>query len=71
MAWVVGSSMISRPCWRGWLSDQRPFPSVRGQTRRAVLKRFPYAVYYRQTNDQIVVLAVHGRQDPKRWQSRQ
>jgi plasmid stabilization system protein ParE len=51
---------------------ERPtsFPAVRDQTRRAVLERFPYAVYFRQTDDQLVVLAVHGRQDPKRWQSR-
>jgi plasmid stabilization system protein ParE len=51
---------------------ERPgsFPTVRDQTRRAVLRRFPYAVYFRQAENQIVVLAVHGRQDPKRWQSR-
>ena len=51
---------------------ERPvsFPTVRDQTRRAVLRRFPYAVYFRQNDNQIVVLAVHGRQDPKRWQSR-
>ncbi|MCC7178463.1 MAG: type II toxin-antitoxin system RelE/ParE family toxin [Acidobacteria bacterium] len=51
---------------------ERPtsFPTVRDQTRRAVLKRFPYAVYFRQTEGEIVVLAVHGRQDPMRWQSR-
>lgn len=46
------------------------FPSVHGQTRRAVLRRFPYAVYFREVSDAIVVLAVHGRQNPQRWQSR-
>jgi plasmid stabilization system protein ParE len=46
------------------------FPRVRGEIRRAVLRRFPYAVYFREDPDTIVVLAVHGRQDPKRWQSR-
>lgn len=51
---------------------ERPaaFPRVHGETRRAVLRRFPYAVYFRDTPDQVVVLAVHGRQDPRRWQSR-
>ena len=51
---------------------ERPlaFPRVRGETRRAVLGRFPYALYFRVTNDNIVILAVHGRQDPSRWQSR-
>lgn len=33
-------------------------------------KRFPYAVYFRLTSDAIVVLAVHGRQDPERWRGR-
>ena len=39
-------------------------------TRRAVLSRFPYAVYYRLAGEDIVVLAVHGRQHESRWQSR-
>ena len=39
-------------------------------TRRAVLSRFPYAVYYRITDDEIVVQAVHGRQHPSRWRNR-
>jgi len=46
------------------------FPRVRGETRRAVLTRFPYALYFRVTDEHIVVLAVHGRQDPARWQRR-
>ena len=43
---------------------------VRGETQRAILNRFPYAVYFRVADDDIVVLAVHGRQHPRRWQSR-
>lgn len=39
-------------------------------TRRAVLSRFPYAVYYRVVDEDIVVQAVHGRQHESRWQSR-
>lgn len=35
---------------------------VRGETRRAILTRFPYAVYFRLVGDDILVLAVHGRQ---------
>lgn len=46
------------------------FPRVRGETRRVVLTRFHYALYFRITDDNIVVLAVHGRQDPSRWQGR-
>lgn len=48
---------------------ERPlaFPRVRGETRRAVLVRFPYALHFRVTEENIVVLAVHGRQNPTRW----
>ena len=46
------------------------FPLVDGKTRRAVLRRFPYAVYYRVTDLAVIVLAVHGRQDPVQWKSR-
>jgi plasmid stabilization system protein ParE len=48
------------------LSYQR----VHGQTRRAVLRRFPYAIYFRVADENIVVQAVHGRQHPARWQTR-
>jgi hypothetical protein len=35
-----------------------------------VLMRFPYAIYFRVSDEAVVVLAVHGRQDPARWQAR-
>lgn len=46
------------------------FQRVHGATRRAVLNRFPYALYFRETDSEIIVLAVHGRQDASRWRSR-
>jgi plasmid stabilization system protein ParE len=47
------------------------FPYAHGETRRAVLRRFPYAIYFRVLADgAIVVLAVHGRQHPSHWQTR-
>ena len=46
------------------------FPIARGETRRAVLRRFPYAVYFRILDEDIIVVAVHGRQHPRRWQHR-
>ena len=52
------------------VSNPFMYPRVHGDTRRAVLERFPYAVYFRLTGEDIVVLAVHGRQNPRRWQSR-
>ena len=50
--------------------DPSRFRRVRGETRRALLDRFPYAVYFRATADDVVVLAVHGRQHPLNWQRR-
>jgi len=39
--------------------------------RRALLRRFPFAVYYRFHGDRVEVIAVqHQRRDPKAWQSR-
>ncbi len=47
------------------------FPLVRGDVRRAPLRRFPYAIFYIVEEDQTVVTAcMHFRRDPRRWQSR-
>jgi plasmid stabilization system protein ParE len=51
-------------------SSPLAFQRVRGETRRGVLRRFPYALYFRATTKEIIVLAIHGRQDPSRWQTR-
>ena len=50
--------------------DPRSFPLIHGQTRRLVLRRFPYAVYFREQGAEILLIALHGRQDPRRWQQR-
>lgn len=47
------------------------YPRVQGDIRRALVRRFPYAIYFRAMPDEIVVLAViHGRRHPRRWQPR-
>jgi plasmid stabilization system protein ParE len=47
------------------------YPLVRGDARRALLRRFPYAVFFVATADLVSVLAcLHARRDPKRWQER-
>ena len=39
--------------------------------RRALTRRFPYAVYYRIAGNDVVVLGIlHTRRDPRAWQSR-
>lgn len=47
------------------------YPLVRRNTRRALLRRFPYAMYFRIHGDIVVVVAcMHGRRNPRRWQGR-
>jgi plasmid stabilization system protein ParE len=47
------------------------YPVVYGTLRRAVVRRFPFAIFYEITTDEIQVIAVfHSRRDPKSWQSR-
>jgi len=47
------------------------YPRVHGETRRALVRRFPYAIYFRAMSDEVVVPAVvHGRRLPRRWRSR-
>lgn len=46
-------------------------PIIHHNLRRALLRRFPYAVFYLLETDRIVVTAVmHQRQEPKQWQDR-
>ena len=43
------------------------FPVMHRQTRRVLLRRFPYAMYYRLDGDLVIVVAcMHGRRDPRR-----
>lgn len=53
---------------------ERPasFPKVHGEVRRAILRRFPYGVFFRTTTEDIVILGIiHGRRHPRLWRSRQ
>jgi plasmid stabilization system protein ParE len=39
--------------------------------RKAVLRVFPYCIYYCVAGEKVVVIAVHdARRDPRRWQER-
>ncbi len=47
------------------------YPIVHRDTRRALIHRFPFGVYYKIEDETIVVLAVmHGSRDPHRWKAR-
>jgi plasmid stabilization system protein ParE len=44
---------------------------VHRTTRRAVVSGFPYAIYYKVENGEVIVLAViHSHRDSQDWQSR-
>jgi plasmid stabilization system protein ParE len=46
-------------------------PVIYRNTRRILLRRFPYAIYYRILNGDVVVVAcMHGRRSPRRWRGR-
>jgi plasmid stabilization system protein ParE len=47
------------------------FPVVHRNTRRAVIKKFPFGIYYRTEDDFVSIIAVmHGSRDPKSWKNR-
>lgn len=47
------------------------YPIVYRTLRRAVVRRFPFAVFYDVEADEIQIVAVfHSRRDPERWKSR-
>lgn len=53
--------------------SERPFiyPEILRDTRRALIRRFPFGIYYRIENDEIVVIAVlHASRSPRRWKER-
>ena len=53
------------------LSDPERYPVVCADVRKAVARRFPYAVFFRLRAGCLVVLAVfHGRRDPVAWHRR-
>ncbi len=44
---------------------------VHTKVRRALTRRFPYEVYFVETEESVNVLAVfHAKRNPKRWQER-
>ena len=47
------------------------FPKIKSNIRRALLRRFPYAVYFGVTRESVEVIAfLHQHQDPRTWEKR-
>ncbi|NOU01799.1 MAG: type II toxin-antitoxin system RelE/ParE family toxin [Gallionella sp.] len=52
-------------------NNPEQFPVLYRGTRKAVARRFPYCVYFRERNHRIVVVAVfHSARNPAVWKSR-
>lgn len=52
-------------------SNSEQFPVLYRDVRKAVARRFPYCVYFRERNQHIVVLAVfHSARNPAVWRQR-
>lgn len=51
--------------------NPRMYAVVHKDVRRALLRRFPYGLFYFLEDDKIIVLACfHASRDPKQWQRR-
>lgn len=47
------------------------YQMIHNQIRRALLRKFPYAIFYVIDEENIVILACfHARRDPERWRDR-
>jgi toxin ParE1/3/4 len=47
------------------------YPLIHKTVRRAILRRFPYEVFFVAETNRVVVLAVfHAKHNPKHWQQR-
>jgi plasmid stabilization system protein ParE len=52
-------------------ANPKQYPIVYMKLRRAVVRRFPFAIFYHISADALEVIAVfHSRRDPQRWKSR-
>ena len=48
------------------------FPTIRKDIRRALLRRFPYSIFYRVVSGHVVVIACfHGKRNPRVWRLRE
>jgi plasmid stabilization system protein ParE len=47
------------------------YTRVHEEYRRALVRRFPYAIFYEYTSGKVIVFSIfHTSQDPKKWRSR-
>ena len=69
----LGDEFLDEVLWALEIISDDPYihAVVHRNTRRALIHRFPFAIYYQIEKDSIVVVAVmHGSRHPKRWRRR-
>ena len=60
-----------RAAYHRVLQNPFAFQNLRFGIRRALTRRFPYAIYYTVEDDLVLILAVlHCARDPAEWQQR-
>ena len=51
--------------------NPKMYPVLHRGTRRAVIHKFPFGVYYRVENDLVTIIGVmHASRDPNQWKKR-
>ncbi len=56
---------------RAVLGNPEQYPQVHRNVRIALVRRFPYEVFFVADDTRIVILSVfHAKRNPKRWQER-
>lgn len=51
--------------------NPQTYATFRRDLRAAPLRRFPYVVYYRHRDEDVLIIAVqHGRRSPRAWRGR-
>jgi plasmid stabilization system protein ParE len=69
----LGEELLAavRDAVAGAAEEPERYPVVRADVRRVLVRRFPYAVFYRVRRGRVVVIAVvHHRRDPRVWHRR-
>jgi len=70
---LLGSEFLSevRRVVKGIEAHPKAAPTVKGEIRRRILRRFPYAILYQVDPDEVIILAVmHLRRRPEYWHGR-
>ncbi len=58
-------------CFQSVARNPEAFPMIHRSARRALVRRFPFCVYFVMSADEIIVLAVlQGRRNPQVWRQR-